>query len=45
VTYTHSYLFIGPVAGWFGGSFTTVPIGAVSIMRDEVATPPAAGGS
>ena len=45
VTYTHSYLFIGPVAGWFGGSFTTVPIGAVAIMRDEVATPPAAGGS
>jgi Flp pilus assembly protein TadG len=45
VTYTHSYLFIGPVASWFGGSFTTVPIGAVSIMRDEVATPPAGGGS
>ena len=45
VTYTHSYLFIGPVAGWFGGSFTTVPVGAVAIMRDEVATPPAAGGS
>lgn len=45
VTYTHAYLFIGPVAGWFGGSFTTVPVGAVAIMRDEVATPPAAGGS
>jgi hypothetical protein len=45
VTYTHSYMFIGPVAGWFGGSFTTVPVGAVAIMRDEVATPPAAGGS
>jgi Flp pilus assembly protein TadG len=45
VTYTHSYLFIGPVASWFGGSFTTVPIAAVAIMRDEVATPPAGGGS
>ena len=43
VTFTHSYIFIGPVAGWFGGSFTTVPVSAVSIMRDEVATPPAAG--
>jgi len=43
VTYTHSYVFIGPIAGWFGGSFTTVPVQAVSIMRDEVATPPAAG--
>jgi Flp pilus assembly protein TadG len=43
VTFTHNYMFIGPIAGWFGGSFTTVPISAVSIMRDEVATPPAAG--
>jgi TadE-like protein len=41
VTYTHSYIFIGPIAGWFGGSFTTVPVSAVSIMRDEVATPAA----
>jgi Flp pilus assembly protein TadG len=38
VTYTHSYVFIGPIAGWFGGSFTTVPVSAVSIMRDELAT-------
>ncbi len=45
VTFTHSYMFIGPIAGWFGGSFTTVPVSAVAIMRDEVATPPAAGGS
>ena len=43
VTFTHNYMFIGPVAGWFGGSFTSVPVSAVSIMRDEVATPPAAG--
>jgi len=38
VTYTHSYIFIGPIAGWFGGSFTTVPVSAVSIMRDELAS-------
>jgi Flp pilus assembly protein TadG len=38
VTSTHSYIFIGPIAGWFGGSFTTVPVSAVSIMRDELAT-------
>jgi hypothetical protein len=41
VTFTHNYMFIGPVAGWFGGSFTNVPVSAVSIMRDEVATPAA----
>lgn len=41
VTFTHNYMFIGPIAGWFGGSFTTVPVSAVSIMRDEVATPAA----
>jgi TadE-like protein len=36
VVYTHQYLFIGPIASWFGGSFTTVPITGVAIMRDEV---------
>lgn len=40
VTYTHSYLFIGPIAGWFGGSFTTVPVTGVAVMRDEVAAVP-----
>lgn len=39
VTYTHNYLFLGPVAGWFGGSFTDVPVSAIAIMRDEVASP------
>lgn len=38
VVYTHQYLFIGPIAGWFGGSFTSVPIRGVAIMRDEVAS-------
>lgn len=42
VVYTHQYLFIGPIAGWFGGSFTSVPISGVAVMRDEVA---AASGS
>lgn len=36
VTYTHQYLFIGPIAGWFGGSFTSVPVRGVAIMRNEV---------
>ncbi len=36
VVYTHQYLFIGPIAGWFGGAFTSVPIRGVAIMRDEV---------
>lgn len=39
VTYTHQYMFIGPIAGWFGGSFTSVPVTGVAIMRDEVASP------
>lgn len=38
VTYTHQYLFIGPIAGWFGGSFTSVPVRGVAVMRDEVNT-------
>ena len=41
VVYTHQYLFIGPIAGWFGGSFTSVPVRGVAIMRDEVAAAPA----
>jgi hypothetical protein len=36
VVYTHQYLFIGPIASWFGGAFTSVPIRGVAIMRDEV---------
>lgn len=41
VTYTHSYIFIGPIASWFGGTFTNVPLNGIAIMRDEVQ--PAAG--
>jgi len=36
VTYTHQYLFIGPIANLFGGSFTSVPVSGVAIMRNEV---------
>lgn len=35
VTYTHTYLFIGGIAGLFGQSFSTVPLTAVSVMRTE----------
>ena len=38
VTFTHSYLFVGPIAGLFSGTFTTTfPMTSVAIMRNEVA--------
>jgi Flp pilus assembly protein TadG len=37
ITYTNSYLFIGPIASLFGANLSTVPITTVAIMRDEVA--------
>lgn len=40
VIYTHQYVFIGPIAGWFGGSFTSVPVRGVAIMRDELGSAP-----
>lgn len=36
VLYTSPYLFLGPIAGLFGGSFTSVPLRAVAIMRCEM---------
>jgi TadE-like protein len=39
VTYTNTYLFIGPIAAMFGGSYSTRPITTVAIMRDESPTP------
>jgi Flp pilus assembly protein TadG len=36
VTYASPYLFLGPLAGWFGGSFTTANLTGVAIMRDEL---------
>lgn len=35
VTYTHQYLFIGPIAKLLGGSFASVPVSGVAIMRNE----------
>jgi hypothetical protein len=37
VVYNHQYLFLGPVASWFGGSFSSVPVRGVAVMRDEAA--------
>ena len=37
VTYTHTYMFLPSIAGWFGASYTTVLLVAVSEMRAEVA--------
>jgi Flp pilus assembly protein TadG len=37
VTYVSPYLFIGPLAGWFGGSFTTANLTGVAVMRLELA--------
>ena len=37
VSYTHQYLFIGPIAALFGSSsFTSVPVNGIAIMRDEL---------
>lgn len=35
VTYTHNYLFLGQIGAWFGASYTTLPMTAVSEMRTE----------
>lgn len=37
VTYVSTYLFLGPLAGWFGGTFTTANLVGTAIMRDELA--------
>ncbi len=36
VTYASPYLFLGPLAGWFGGSFTSANLTGVAIMRKEL---------
>ena len=36
VTYTYTFKFIGPLAGFFGQSFGTIPLTAVSTMRREL---------
>jgi len=40
ITYTNSYLFIGPIVAMFGGNLSTRPITTVAIMRKEIATTP-----
>jgi Flp pilus assembly protein TadG len=35
VTYTHSYTFLPRISGWFGASYTTIPLQAVAEMRRE----------
>jgi hypothetical protein len=37
VSYVSPYLFIGPLAGWFGGTFTAANLTSVAIMRLELA--------
>ena len=39
VAYGHQYVFLGGIASWFGGSFTSVTLTAASTMRTEVSTP------
>jgi Flp pilus assembly protein TadG len=40
VRYFHQYLFLSGIAGWFGGSFSSVPLNATSTMRCEAACGP-----
>jgi Flp pilus assembly protein TadG len=40
VTYPHKFLFLGPIASFFGGSFGTVDLSATSTMRREIQAVP-----
>ena len=40
VTYNHQYMFIGAIAGWFGGAFSSVTLGAQATMRNELGNGP-----
>jgi Flp pilus assembly protein TadG len=37
VTYRHTYMFLTGIGSWFGVSYATVPLIAVSEMRSEIA--------
>ena len=39
VSYPHQYMFLGGIAAWFGGSFTSVTVTAASTMRTELSIP------
>ena len=36
VSYQHSYMFLGAVAGWFGGSFSSISLETEAMMRNEI---------
>ena len=36
VFYTHQYVFLGPVATWFGGIFSSATLNGQATMRSEV---------
>jgi Flp pilus assembly protein TadG len=40
VTYTHSYMFLKAIGTWFGTTYATVPLRAVSEMRTEIIAGP-----
>lgn len=40
VTYTYSFQFLSAISGWFGASYTTLPMSAVSQMRIEAPVAP-----
>ena len=40
VTFSHNYVFVGGIASWFGGGFSSVPVRGMAIMRDEVPSSP-----
>jgi Flp pilus assembly protein TadG len=35
VTYTYQFVVLGPIGSAFGGSFGTIPLTAISVMRTE----------
>ncbi len=35
VSFSHQYLFLGPMTSWFGGSLSAVTLTAASTMRNE----------
>lgn len=40
VTYTYQFVVLGGIAPLFGGSFGTIPLQAISVMRTEAAAGP-----
>jgi hypothetical protein len=38
VFYSHDYSFLGPMANWFGGNFTSISMNATATMRIESST-------